>query len=104
MNMLWFLAMGIVRSLWSLGSVAGLQVELLVGSFCLVDGSPLQPFLSCLFIVSLLVGKFLATAFMVRPGHDAYCLFFIAATHVGLVGNLATACRYQMSSGCVFNL
>ncbi len=43
------------------------------------------------FVVSSNSGKCLVTAFDVRPGRDANCLFLIAATHVGLVGNPAAA-------------
>ena len=52
-----------------------------------VDRSPLLTFLPCPFVVLSLSGKCLATAFTVSPDHDAYCLFFIAAIHVGFVGN-----------------
>ena len=41
----------------------------------LVERSPLLIFCPCPLIVSLLSGKYFATALMVRPGHDAYCLF-----------------------------
>ncbi len=44
----------------------------------LVERSPFLVFCPCPFIVSLLSGKYFATALMVRPSHDAYCLFFIA--------------------------
>ncbi len=43
------------------------------------------------FVVFSDSGKCLVTAFAVRPGHNANCLFFIAGTHVGLVGNPAAA-------------
>ncbi len=42
-------------------------------------------------------------AFVVSLGHDANCLFVIALIHVGFVGNPAAACRYGISSGCVFS-
>jgi len=52
----------------------------------LVERSPLLVFCPCHFIDSSLSGKYFATALTVRPGHDAYCLFFIALIHDGLVG------------------
>ncbi len=58
-----------------------------------VNRSPLLTFLPCPFVVLSFSGKCLATAFTVSPGNDAYCLFFIAAIHVGFVGNPAAACR-----------
>ena len=57
----------------------------------LVERSPLLVFCPCPFIVSSLLGKYFATAWTVRPGHDAYCLFFISLIHDGLVGKPAHA-------------
>ena len=57
----------------------------------LVEPSLLLAFHPCPFIVSLLLGKYFTTAWTVRPGHDAYCLFFIALIHDGLVGKPAHA-------------
>ena len=57
----------------------------------LVERSPLLVFRPCPLIVLLLLGKYFATALTVRPGHDAYCLFFIAQIHDGLVGKSAHA-------------
>ena len=57
----------------------------------LVERSLLLVFRPCPLIVSLLSGKYFATALMVRPGHDAYCLFFIAWIDDGLVGKSAHA-------------
>jgi hypothetical protein len=99
MNMPCPFVMGMVK----FSSLLGLAVGLLVGSFGLVDQSPLLPFRPCPFIVSLLLGKCLATAITVRSGHDANCLFFTTANHVDFVGKHAAVCRYQMSSGCDFN-
>ena len=57
----------------------------------LVERSPLLVFHPCPLIVSSLLGKYFATALTVRLGHDAYCLFFIARIHDGLVGKPAHA-------------
>jgi hypothetical protein len=43
---------------------------LMIGSVSLVDCRPLLPFRPWPFIVSLLLGKCLVTALMVRPGQD----------------------------------
>jgi hypothetical protein len=69
----------------------------------LVERSPLLVFHLCSFIVSLLSGKYFAAALMVRPGHNAYCLFFITLIHDGLVGKPAHAWRYPTNSGCVLS-
>jgi hypothetical protein len=45
----------------------------------------------CPSVVSSDFEKCLVTAFAVKPGQDKNCIFFIAATHVGLVGNPAAA-------------
>ncbi len=70
----------------------------------LVERSPLLVFCPCLFIVSLLSGKYFAAALTVRPGHDAYYLFFIALVHDGLVGKPVHAWRYRTNSRCVLSL
>ena len=57
----------------------------------LVERNPLLVFRTCPLIVSSLSGKYFATALTVRPDHDAYCLFFIAWIHDGLVGEPAHA-------------
>ena len=57
----------------------------------LVERSLLLVFCPCPLIVSLLSGKYFATALTVRPSHDAYCLFFIAWIRDGLVGKPAHA-------------
>jgi hypothetical protein len=57
----------------------------------LVERSPLLVFCPCPLIVLSLSGKYFATALTLRPGHDAYCLFFIAWIHDGLVGKPAHA-------------
>ncbi len=69
----------------------------------LVERSLLLVFRPCPFIVSSLSGKYFAVALTVRPGHDAYCLFFIALIHDGLVGKPAHAWRYHTNSGCVLS-
>ncbi len=78
-----------------------LSLSLLSG--ILVERSLLLVFRLCPIIFSLLSGKYFATALMVRPGHDAYCLFFIASIHDGLVGKSAHAWRYHTTSGCVLS-
>jgi hypothetical protein len=57
----------------------------------LVNRWPLLAFQAWCLIVSLDLGKCLATALEVSPGHDANCLFLIALYQVGLVGNPAVA-------------
>ncbi len=79
-----------------------LSLSLLAG--VLVEQSQLLVLRPCPFIVSLLSGKYFATALTVRPGHDAYCLFFIALIHDGLVGKPVHAWRYRTNSGCVLSL
>ncbi len=79
-----------------------LSSSLLAGM--LVERSLLLVIRPCPFIVSLLSGKYCAAALMVRPSHDAYCLFFIALIHDGLVGKPAHAWRYRTNSGCVLSL
>ncbi len=56
-----------------------------------VDRNPLLVFRPWPFDVSSDSGKFLLTVSHVRPGHDAYCLFFIALSHEGLVGKPTAA-------------
>ena len=69
----------------------------------LVDLNPLGVRRPCPLFVSSESGKWRRTASKVSPGHDANCLFLIALSHVGLVGNPAAACKYRTSSGCVFS-
>ena len=57
----------------------------------LVERSPLLVFRPSHSIVLSLSGKYFATALTVRPGHDAYCLFFITWINDGLVGKPAHA-------------
>ncbi len=57
----------------------------------LVDGWPLLAFWDWPMIVSLDLGKCLAMALGVSPGHNANCLFLTALYQVSLVGNPAAA-------------
>ncbi len=83
--------------------MVGWPLSLSLWAGVLVDRSPLLPYACVLFIISLLLGKCFATALIVRLGHDAYCFFFIASIHDGLVGKPADACRYLTNSGCILS-
>ena len=70
---------------------------------CFVDRSPLLVLRAWPLIVSSDSGKCLVTASVVRPGHDANCLFFTTFIQVGFVGKPAEAWRNRTNSGCFFN-
>ncbi len=57
----------------------------------LVDPKPLGVFCPCPFCNLFELGLWQLTGLVVSPGHDANCLFLMAFSHVGLVGNLAEA-------------
>ena len=49
-------------------------------------------------ILSSVLGEYLFVWMCVRPGHDAYFLDLMAASHVYLTGKPASVWRYLMSA------